>query len=97
MIVSFKHSGLQDLFENDAKRPKGIVQQHIQRVTDILVILDSSKQFSDIQGPGLKLHPLKYNLKGHWGIWVDQMYRITFVWSDGDIQDVDYENYHKDK
>lgn len=97
MILSFKHKGLEDLFVNDAKRPKGIIQNHIQRITDLLSILNSSKKFSDISGPGLRLHPLKYDRVGSWGIDVDEKYRITFVWDNGDIHDVDYMNYHKNQ
>lgn len=44
--------------------------------------------------PGLRLHPLKGSLKGHWAVWVSGNWRVTFSFEEGDAVDVDYIDYH---
>lgn len=95
MIVSFRHKGLQHLYEDQPGKYKGIVEIHIERLKDILLMIDSARRLSDMQAPGLRLHQLKYDLKGLWAIDVDNNWRVDFDWRDGDAYDLDYENYHK--
>ena len=45
--------------------------------------------------PGLRLHPLKGNRKGTWAVKVSGNWRITFKIQNGDVFDVNYEDYHK--
>jgi len=44
--------------------------------------------------PGLNLHELKGNRKGTFAVQVSGNWRVTFQLSDGDVFDVDYEDYH---
>ena len=44
--------------------------------------------------PNWHLHPLKRKLAGHWAVWVDQNWRLTFRFEDGDVVLVDYQDYH---
>ena len=44
--------------------------------------------------PGWKLHPLKNRLAGHWSVWVDSHWRMTFAFANGDAVLVDYRDYH---
>jgi toxin HigB-1 len=44
--------------------------------------------------PGLKLHELKGNRKETYAVSVSGNWRITFKLQDGDVSDVDYEDYH---
>ena len=37
---------------------------------------------------------LKGDLAGHWSIWVNGNWRITFKFVDGDVELVDYQDYH---
>ena len=37
--------------------------------------------------PGWKLHPLKGSLAGHWAVWVDSHWRLTFAFQNGDGHD----------
>lgn len=39
--------------------------------------------------PGLRLHPLKGDLKGHWSVWVNGNWRITFRFDGADVELVD--------
>jgi len=44
--------------------------------------------------PGYRLHQLKGADKGRWAIWVNANWRLTFVFREGNVDDVDYEDYH---
>jgi proteic killer suppression protein len=43
--------------------------------------------------PGFRLHPLKGDLKGFWGVTVRANWRVIFRF-DGGPEDVDYVDYH---
>lgn len=43
---------------------------------------------------GYGLHPLKGNLKGHWSIWVNGNWRVTFRFVGADVELVDYQDHH---
>lgn len=44
--------------------------------------------------PGWRLHPLTGGLAGHWSVWVNGNWRLTFRFDDGDAELVDYLDYH---
>ena len=44
--------------------------------------------------PGWRLHPLRGNLAGHWSVWVSGNWCMTFRFTDGDAELVDYRDYH---
>lgn len=44
--------------------------------------------------PGWRLHPLKSELAGHWAVWVNGNWRLTFQFEAGDAVIVDYLDYH---
>ena len=44
--------------------------------------------------PGYRLHLLKGADKGRWSIWVNGNWRLTFVFRDGHVFDLDFEDYH---
>ncbi len=44
--------------------------------------------------PNWRLHPLKGELAGHWVVWVDENYRMTFKFEGNDAVLVDYRDYH---
>jgi len=45
--------------------------------------------------PGWNLHPLKeQNLKGHFSIWVNGNWRMTFKFDGIDAVLLDYQDYH---
>lgn len=57
MIKSFKHKGLETLFKT--VNTKGIKQDQVKRLRNILAKLDSATDIEDMRYPGSKLHPLK--------------------------------------
>ena len=92
MIKSFRHKGLQRFFENGSKA--GIQARHERRLRLMLARLDDSMKPADMDAPGWKLHSLKGDMKGHWSVWVDASWRLTFTFVGVDAVLVDYEDYH---
>lgn len=60
----------------------------------MLALLDEARSVDDMDAPGLRLHPLKGNLKGHWAVTVQANWRVTFRFEDGNAHVVDYLDYH---
>jgi len=92
MIRSFRHRGLKVLYEG--KTAKRVAPDHIERLRDILAVLDRSRDPMDMNLPGFRLHALKGALKGHWAVSVSGNWRITFRFDGGHAVDVDYTDYH---
>ena len=92
MIKSFAHKGLEQFFTTGSKA--GIQPQHASRSRLILAQLHQSRTVEDMRIPTLRLHELKGDRKGTWSVTVQANWRITFRFSDGDADDVDYEDYH---
>lgn len=69
----------------------GIQPHHAAWLGRQLKQLDRAKAPEDMNLPGWKLHPLS---SGHWSIWVNGNWRLTFDFEDGDAILVDYRDYH---
>ena len=92
MIASFKHRGLQALY--DGRTARRVAREHVRKLLDILVVLDRSRGPQDVDLPGFQLHALKGGLKGHYAVSVSGNWRVTFRFEDGEVVDVDYIDYH---
>ena len=92
MIKSFQHKGLRRFFETGSKA--GIQPAHADKLRVMLTRLDSSTTPEDMNAPGWKLHPLTGDLTGHWSVWVNGNWRMTFVFDGKDAILVDYRDYH---
>lgn len=93
MIRSFRHKGVQRFFETGSTA--GIQAKHAARLRLQLTALDNATEPADMSAPGWKLHPLKgAGLKGHWSIWVNGNWRLTFAFDGKDVILVDYQDYH---
>ena len=68
MIRAIRHKGLKRLFEEDD--PRGVNPEHVQRLRDILATLHAAPTLAHLNQPGLRLHPLKGQMKGFWSITV---------------------------
>ncbi|PHR57629.1 MAG: hypothetical protein COA47_11665 [Robiginitomaculum sp.] len=92
MILSFKHRGLKRLFEKGdrSKLPADM----ITRIEVLLAALDEAQMVEHLERPSFRLHPLKGQRKGQWSVTVRANWRITFRFEDGDILDVNFEDYH---
>lgn len=92
MIVSFRHKGLQDLYEQDSV--KGVQAAQGPKLRRILSALDIAQGPKDLNIPGFRLHPLSGKLEHHWSIWVTGNWKVTFRFLDSDVELVDYQDYH---
>lgn len=92
MIVSFRHKGLEALYERNST--KGVQAEHAPKLRRILSALDVAVVPGDLDIPGFRLHPLGGRLRDHWSIWVSGNWRVTFRFIDSDIELVDYVDYH---
>lgn len=92
MIVSFRHRGLKQLFEDD--NPRGVNAEHVRKIKQILALLDAAQTVADLDVSTLRLHPLKGDLKGFWSLTVRANWRIICRFEDGKASDVDLVDYH---
>lgn len=92
MIKNFRHRGLQKFFETG--KTSGINAQHAQRIRILLARLNVAVNPKDLDAPGFYLHELKGKRKSTWSLRVNKNWRITFSVEDGDVVDVDLEDYH---
>jgi toxin HigB-1 len=92
LIKSYQHKGLQRFAETGSKA--GIQPQHAVRLRKLLTALNVASRPSDMNAPGNNLHPLHGGLKGHWSIWVNGNWRLTFAFYGEDVVLVNYQDYH---
>jgi proteic killer suppression protein len=92
MIVGFRHKGLESLYLLDSMR--GVQADHAPKLRRILSTLDTAQGPRDLEFPGFRLHPLQGKLSGHWSIWVNGNWRVSFRFLDTDVELVDYQDYH---
>jgi proteic killer suppression protein len=92
VIRSFRHKGLQRLFEQGVKA--GVRSEQAGRLRIILGRLHASTTPKDMGLPGLRLHELKGDRRGTWSVTVSGNWRVTFRFEGKDALDVDYEDYH---
>ena len=72
----------------------GVQAQHATRLRQILALLETAESIEDMDLPGLNLHELKGQRKGTYAVKVSGNWRVTFKIINGDISDVNYEDYH---
>ncbi len=92
MIKKFRRKGLKKLFETGIVT--GIQPDQSTRIRRILALLATTSDPEDMALPGLNLHELKGNRKGTWAVKVSGNWRISFKIINGDVYEVNYEDYH---
>ena len=92
VIVSFRHKGLERLYRDGSK--KGVQAAHVGKLLRILSVLDVAQSPEDLTIPSFRAHLLKGKFVGHWSIWVNGNWRVTFRFIEHDVELVDYQDYH---
>jgi proteic killer suppression protein len=92
MIIGFRHKGLKCFYE--AEDPSKLPHEMLGRIAIILADLDSAARVEDMDRPNFKLHPLKGEFKGFHAVTVRANWRIIFRFSNGNVYDVDFLDYH---
>ena len=91
MITSFRHKGLEQMFEKGQAR---LIDPLRVRVANILAVLDAASSALDLASPGKRLHKLQGDQEEVWSVTVSGNWRITFRFSHGNAHDVDLIDYH---
>jgi len=92
MIKGFRHKGLEAFYKTGTT--KGIQAAHAEKLSRILDVLNSANTVQAVNLPSFKLHTLKGDLKGHWSVWVNGNWRITFRFVGADVELINYLDYH---
>jgi proteic killer suppression protein len=93
MIRSFRDKQTENIFRRE--RVKGFSQDVRRASLRKLLILDAAESLDDLRvPPGNRLEQLKGKRKGQYSIRVNDQWRVCFVWSDGDADDVEITDYH---
>lgn len=92
MIENFKHRGLKRFFEKGEAR--GLDASHLEKIRNILSLLNVATDAQDMDLPGFRLHKLSGDLKGFWSVTVRANWRIIFRFENGNARDVDLVDYH---
>jgi len=92
MIKDFRHKGLQRFYETGTKA--GIQPAHAAKLSRQLKVLDVAKSPDEMDVPGWRLHALTGDHGGHWSVWVNGNWRLTFTFKGEDAVLVDYQDYH---
>lgn len=94
-IKSFKHAGLERLYEKDSTR--GVPAQSADKLRNMLAFIEAMEQPKELLTPILKwkAHVLKGDRKGDWALFVTKNWRLTFVVNEKDeLCDLNLEDYH---
>ena len=75
-------------------REEGHQPQFVERIENILGLLDAAKKVQDMALPSFRLHALTGSLRGFWAVTVRANWRIIFRFEDGKACDVDLLDYH---
>ncbi len=93
-LDSFRHKGLQRLYEDDNAR--GVPADKVEKLRDMLLSIETAENIEQVgRFPGWKLHPLKPS-GWRWGLTVTRNVRLTFRYNPktNAASDIDLEDYH---
>ena len=92
-IRSVRHRGLLRLIEEDDSRE--LRPDLVKRLRYILAVLITAADMKAVTGPpGWRIHQLKGDRAGAWSISVSGNWRLTFDLEEGEISNLDLEDYH---
>ena len=90
---SIKHRGLRRFIEDDD--PRELRSDLVNRTRHILSALIAATDMAGVLGPpGWRIHQLAGDRAGTWSFSVSGNWRITFVIEDGEVADLNLEDYH---
>lgn len=93
MIKSWGNHEAEQVFKG--QRPRTLPADIMPRARRLLLQLHAATSLNDLRSPpGNRLHQLTGNMAGRWSVSVNMQYRVTFVWNDGNAEDVWLGDYH---
>jgi proteic killer suppression protein len=95
-IKNFRHKGLKKFFTSPAndKDNSGVQAKQAFKIGLILDLLEAAIKPEDVNFPGSDFHRLKGDRKDVYSVHVNGNWTITFKFKNGDVYDVDLEDYH---
>lgn len=91
--MKIRHKGLRRYVETGSLQ--GIDTAAVRKLAAILQALAEASSIEDLDfAEGWRLHPLKGGLAGRWSARVNNNWRVTFRFEDGEAVDVDLVDYH---
>ena len=96
MIQSFADSATKDMFHGKETRAARAFDRALWSVIRRkLDMVNAAHDLRDLKiPPGNRLHPLRGDQKGRYAIRVNDRYRITFRFEEGNVHEVCCEDYH---
>ena len=96
MILSFGDPATADLFHHRAsKRVRRFPHEILRSALRKFDMLDAARRLEDLRSPPAnRLEALKGDLEGLHSLRVNDQWRITFRWSEGNAYDVSVTDYH---
>ena len=93
MIKSFRDKETEKLFSRQFSRR---FPPNLHRIAwRKLVMLDAAERLNDLRvPPGNRLEKLGGEREGQYSIRINDQWRISFCWSEGDAYDVEVVDYH---
>jgi toxin HigB-1 len=92
-LRSISHKGLRRLLEDNDGR--AIRADLLDRIRKMLTAMIAADDMAGLQGPpGWRIHQLTGDRAGTWSLSVSGNWRITFDIVDGEIANLDLEDYH---
>lgn len=93
IIGKIRHKGLRLLYEDDDAR--GVPSASATKIKLILSALEYADDLEQIKTiPAWRLHQLKGNRSGEYGLTVTGNWRITFSLQGNVVTDLNFEDYH---
>ena len=97
MIITFKSSGTEDIFDGVVSRaarrccPQAIWQIDRRKLDQI----NRVRELNELRvPPGNRLESLKGERKNQYSIRINQQYRICFIWEEGHAYEIEITDYH---
>jgi proteic killer suppression protein len=79
----------------EGRKPKGFPPDVVSAARRRLARLDAALSLKDLRSPPAnKLHALRGDRKGQWALWINDQFRICFVWGADGPEDVEIVDYH---
>jgi proteic killer suppression protein len=92
-IRTFAHAGLRRLYQRDQAR--GLPPDAVDKLRKMLAFLQDMEAEQEVRTmPGWRAHQLTGNREGTWSLRVTGNWRLTFRVDQGDLVEVNYEDYH---
>ena len=87
------HKGVKSLYVED--NPKGLPPDAVEKIRAILTFLQDMQSQEKLRAfPQWKAHQLTGNRKDVWSLHITRNWRLTFRIKNGEIEDMNYEDYH---